>query len=111
MLVDISYTIPLKELPERAKELIQRDISEDLTEQIQSRLTEACELLDEAPVNVMKVLEKVNQVRGAIAYADLRLKNVSSMISGYQEVLIEQEKPQATMKDVPHHEVEDDEKR
>tara|TARA_Y100000593_G_scaffold20847_1_gene41970 strand:+ start:7362 stop:7706 length:345 start_codon:yes stop_codon:yes gene_type:complete len=89
MLVDISYTIPIEELPTRAKELISKDIDAKLVAEISPQLTEICNLLDEAPTNSEKVLQKLNKVYGDLAFVNLRLRNIISMVTGHQEVLLQ----------------------
>jgi len=90
MLVDISYTIPIEELPSRASSLIKKDVDANLVTNIGPQLTQICTALEESPVNSEKVLQGLNKVYGDLAFVSMRLRNIISMVTGHQEVLVQQ---------------------
>tara|TARA_R100000808_G_C2060357_1_gene92057 strand:- start:29 stop:367 length:339 start_codon:yes stop_codon:yes gene_type:complete len=110
MLVDISYTIPLDQLPDRIKELLQRDVAPIYNSQkIENNLADVLTALQEEPINSLRVLEGVQKIREDLAFADMRLKNIYSMMSGYQQVLLEQSNPLPPEQAIPEQEAKKDE--
>tara|TARA_Y100000593_G_C4140742_1_gene252110 strand:- start:76 stop:414 length:339 start_codon:yes stop_codon:yes gene_type:complete len=110
MLVDISYTISLEQLPDRIKELLQKDVAPIYSSQeIENKLTDVVTALQEEPINSLRVLEGIQKIREELAFADMRLKNIYAMMSGYQEVLLQQSNPSPPEQKVSQQGVNKDE--
>jgi hypothetical protein len=90
MLIDISYTVSLEELPERMRGLLEEDVEKRLAEYIYAATRDIGDKLSEEHLNHAVVLEKLNAFREELAYADMRLKNIAAMIAGLQGLMAEQ---------------------
>ena len=96
MLVDISYTVNLDEIPRRLSDLFVEDIQGKYLKGIGLQLVEIETML--ATNNMSeKLVDKIDFLRRNLALADMRLKNIAVIAQGYkdiQEGKHEQEDPQ-----------------
>ncbi len=96
MLVDISYTVNLDEIPRRLSDLFVEDIQGKYLKGIGIELAEIETML--ATNNMSeKLVDKIDFLRRNLALADMRLKNIAVIAQGYKDIQDgkhEQEDPQ-----------------
>ncbi len=96
MLVDISYTVNLDEIPRRLSDLFVEDIQGKYLKGIGIELAEIETML--ATNNMSeKLVDKIELLRRNLALADMRFKNIAVIAQGYKDIQDgkhEQEDPQ-----------------
>ena len=91
MLVDISFTVNLDEIPKRLSDLFLEDIQRKYLGGLSTELTEIETML---MTNNMsdKLIDKIDLLRRNLALADMRLKNISVIAEGYVKIREDQHK-------------------
>ena len=85
MLVDISYTVNLDEIPRRLSDLFVEDIQGKYLKGIGMELAEIETML--ATNNMSeKLVDKIDLLRRNLALADMRLKNIAVIAQGYKDI-------------------------
>ena len=87
MLVDISYTVEIEDIPDRLRELYERDILEVLQKEVSlgggvDRLTI---LLEESPPRLEEIREAVTRLSKELGKLQIRLRDIEAILKGYQK--------------------------
>jgi hypothetical protein len=91
MLVDISFTVNLDEIPKRLSDLFLEDIQRKYLGGLSTELVEIETMLTTNNMSD-KLIDKIDLLRRNLALADMRLKNISVIAEGYVKIREDQHK-------------------
>lgn len=106
MLVDISFTVSLDEIPKRLSDLFIEDIQGKYLKGIGMQLAEIETML--ATSNISEnITDKIDLLRRNLAFADMRLKNISVITEGYIKIREDQYKQEQSGELADPHSLDD----
>lgn len=92
MLVNISYSIDLDEVPDVVRRFVETDVRNKLQTDLTYAVEDVLAQLKKGEENIGRCIEKVQELRELIVKLDMRLSDCNDILRGYQmEVLNPQE--------------------
>jgi DNA repair ATPase RecN len=94
MLVNISYSIDLDEVPRVVREFLQGDLQEDLSTKVAHRLEDSVGYLEEGKENIGKAVKSIDEIRSLLMKIDLRLADCTNILRGYEKEALNLKEPE-----------------
>lgn len=92
MLVNISYSIDLDEVPDVVRRFVEADVRNKLQTDLIYAVEDILAQLKKGEENIGRCIEKVQQLRELVVKLDMRLSDCNDILRGYQmEILNPQE--------------------
>ena len=92
MLVNISYSIDLDEVPDVVRRFVEADVRNKLQTDLTYAVEDILAQLKKGEENIGRCIEKVQQLRELVVKLDMRLSDCNDILRGYQmEILNPQE--------------------
>ena len=89
MLVNISYSIDFDEVPSVVRRFLNEDIKKILNFKIGEHLIDSINYLEPKEENIGKCIKSIEDARELLVMLDMRLRDCSSILRGYEKELIE----------------------
>lgn len=102
MLVDISYTVEIEDIPVRLRELYERDVLEVLHKEsdLIFFLERLATLLEEPNPDLEETREAVTKLSKELGKLQIRLRDIEAILKGYQKYKLGlQETPQPSQEE------------
>jgi len=93
MLVNISYSIGLDEVPKVVREFLQGDIQRDISIDVVHKLEDSVAYLEDGKENIGKTVQSIEEIRSLLMKVDMRLSDCSNILKGYQKEVLNFEEP------------------